>query len=95
MKANEFMDEMAAVLIDNGFEEDEAAEGYGRTFRNFATLYLEEHGGEVCLTLSSQYFIWEDSKAVELVLPKDCWESRGFRRLIADMSVRFDEGISI
>lgn len=93
MDAVEFVDEMSAVLLDNGFEEDVYAEGSGRTFRNMATVYVETHGGRCYLFLSRQWKPWEDSKALELELPKDCWESDDFRRMMAEIIVKYDEEV--
>ena len=80
-----FLDDMASRLERMGFEEDEFAEGSGRTFRNINTVYFEPHGGKICMSVSRMRNTWDDSKAWELELPNDCLESRDFKDFLAEV----------
>lgn len=88
--AFDFVSEMEEILVANGFEEDEFAEGSGRTFRDaFQTVYFEEWGRDKGVYISNENHgnPWDDPKHYFFELPKEreALASRGFQKFLLDV----------
>lgn len=86
----DFVSEMEGWLLGMGFEEDEFAEGTGRTFRDaFQTVYFEEWGQDkgVYISNSNHGNPWDDPKHFFFGLPKEeeVLKARGFQKFLLDV----------
>ena len=86
----DFVSEMEGWLKARGFEEDEFAEGNGRTFRDaFQTVYFESWGGKegVYVSNSNHGNPWDDPKHCFFELPKEeaVLKSIGFQKFLLDV----------
>ena len=89
-KAFDFVSEMEGWLEARGFEEDEFAEGTGRTFRDaFQTVYFEWWQDRINIYVSNDNHgnPWDDDKHFFFTLPKEekVLRARGFQKFLADV----------
>ena len=89
-KAFDFVSEMEGWLEARGFEEDETAEGTGRTFRDaFQTVYFEYWLGRTNIYVSNDNHgnPWDDDKHFFFTLPKEkeVLRAKGFQKFLADV----------
>ena len=94
----DFVSEMEGLLLARGFEEDEFAEGSGRTFRDaFQTVYFEHWSGRINIYVSNKSHgnPWDDEKHFFFELPKEeeVLRARGFQKFLLDVieAVQEDE----
>ena len=92
----DFVSEMEGWLKARGFEEDEFAEGNGRTFRDaFQTVYFEDWAGRIGLYVSGADCgnPWDDEKHYFLQLPaeEEVLASRGFQKFLLDVIEALEE----
>ena len=86
----DFVAEMESWLEARGFEEDEFAEGSGRTFRDaFQTVYFESFRGRLNMYVSNSSHgnPWDDDRHFFFELPaeEEVLKARGFQRFLMDM----------
>lgn len=86
----DFVSEMEGWLLARGFEEDENAEGTGRTFRDaFQTVYFEVWNGNISMYVSNVNHgnPWDDPKHFCFTMPKEeeALRASGFQRLVMDI----------
>ena len=89
-KGFDFASEMESWLKGLGFEEDEFAEGSGRTFRDaFQTVYFESWRGKEGMYVSNSNHgnPWDDPKHFFFELPKEetVLKSIGFQKFLLDV----------
>ena len=92
----DFVSEMRGLLESVGFEEDEFAEGSGRTFRDaFQTVYFERWNGQFNMYVSNCNHgnPWDDDKHFFFELPKEeeALRARGFQQFLLDVICALEE----
>lgn len=86
----DFVSDMEGWLLGCGFEEDEFAEGSGRTFRDaFQTVYFEDWAGRINIYVSNSNHgnPWDDEKHWFFELPKEkeVLGSVGFQKFLVSV----------
>ena len=95
----DFVSEMEGWLKARGFEEDEFAEGTGRTFRDaFQTVYFEDWDGRINVYVSNDNHgnPWDDERHYFLQLPaeEEVLKARGFQKFLLDTIEALEEDSS-
>ena len=86
----DFVSEMEGWLVGMGFEEDEFAEGSGRTFRDaWQTVYFAKHDGRIEMLVSNDNHgnPWDDERHFFLALPKEeeVLKAKGFQKFLVSV----------